>query len=484
MSTLADLTASELLERYAEGSASPVEAVQDCIDRIGEVDGRLNAVLLLLEDSAAEAARESERRWRDGTARPLEGVPYGLKDIVATAGITTSGGSALFVESVPTRDAALAARLAAAGGVPLAKLHTFEFACGGADNRTFGPCRNPWDLERTTGGSSSGSGAAVAAREMPLAIGTDTGGSIRIPAAYCGITGLKATFGRVPRDGVMGLSWSLDHAGPMTRSAEDAARMLAVIAGWHAGDPTSSGRPVPDYVEATTKPVTGMRLGRPRGWFEDPMHPMVAQAFERSLAELGDLGIEIVDVELPDIEMVQTAAWTIIYAEMLSLHAPHAHLIEERDAMGAGLLAAGPYVHASDYLAALRYRTVFQRQLAAAMAGVDALVVPSTTTIAPRLDGMLADLGDTQVDWLLVASRTQVPFNYSGSPGLCLPIGTVDGLPASLQLVGHPHDEASLFTLGAAYQRATGHHLAAPPLESAVYLAPSPTSTTTERSPA
>jgi aspartyl-tRNA(Asn)/glutamyl-tRNA(Gln) amidotransferase subunit A len=228
---LADLTASELLALYAAGSASPVDATQSCIDRIAAVDGPLNAVLLLLADSALEQARDSERRWRSGDARPLEGIPYGLKDIVATAGVTTTGGSALYRDSVPSEDAALAGRLSAAGGILLAKLHTFEFACGGADNRTFGPCRNPWDLARTTGGSSSGSGAAVAAREMPLAIGTDTGGSIRIPAAYCGITGLKPTYGRVPRHGVMGLSWTMDHAGPMTRSAEDAARMLAIIAG-------------------------------------------------------------------------------------------------------------------------------------------------------------------------------------------------------------------------------------------------------------
>ena len=173
---------------------------------------------------------------------------------------------------------------AEAGGILLAKLHTFEFACGGADNRTFGPCRNPWDLDRTTGGSSSGSGAAVAAREVPLAIGTDTGGSIRIPAAYCGITGLKPTFGRVPRHGVMGLSWTLDHAGPMTRSVPDAARMLAVIAGAHPGDPTSSTRPVPDYLAGLDAPVDGNAAGPGQGWFEDRMHPEVAAAYEAALA--------------------------------------------------------------------------------------------------------------------------------------------------------------------------------------------------------
>ena len=464
MSDLADLTATELLDRYADGSASPVEAVQACVERIGAVDGALNAVLLLLADEALEQAAESARRWRAGTARPLEGVPYGLKDIIATAGTTTTGGSALYREHVPTEDAALAARLREAGGILLAKLHTFEFACGGADNRTFGRCRNPWDLERTTGGSSSGSGAAVAARELPLAIGTDTGGSIRIPAAYCGITGLKPTFGRVPRHGVMGLSWSLDHAGPMTRSVPDAARMLAVIAGAHPGDPTSSTRPVPDYLAELDAPVTGMRLGRARAWYEDTMHPAVSAAYEAALDELAGLGLEIVDVTLPDIDVVEAAAWTVIYAEMLSLHKDVAHLIEERDAMGAGMLAAGPYVHASDYLTALRYRSTFQRQLSAAMAGVDALVLPASTTLPPKLDDMLADTGTGRVDWLEVACRPHVSFNYSGSPGLCLPAGFAGGMPASIQLVGRPHAEATLLRSGAAYQRVTDHHRAAPPL--------------------
>jgi aspartyl-tRNA(Asn)/glutamyl-tRNA(Gln) amidotransferase subunit A len=467
VSDLAELTATELLSRYADGSASPVEAVQACVDRISAVDGTLNAVLLLLADQALEQAADSARRWRAGTARPLEGVPYGLKDIVATAGVITTGGSSMYRDHVPGQDAALAARLREAGGILLAKLHTFEFACGGADNRAFGPCRNPWDLERTTGGSSSGSGAAVAARQLPLAIGTDTGGSIRIPAAYCGITGLKPTFGRVPRHGVMGLSWTLDHAGPMTRSVPDAARMLAVIAGPHPGDPTSSTRPVPDYMAGLDAPVAGMRLGRARAWFEDRMHPAVTAAYEAALDELADLGLEIVDVALPDIDVVEAAAWTLIYAEMLSLHKDHAHLIEERDSMGAGMLAAGPYVHASDYLTALRYRSTFQRQLDAAMAGIDALVLPGATTPPPRLSDMLADTGTGLVDWLEVACRPHVSFNYSGSPGLCLPAGSADGLPVGIQLVGRPHAEATLLTIGATYQRATDHHRAAPPLAGA-----------------
>ncbi|WP_337063093.1 amidase [Kineococcus sp. G2] len=461
---LSDLTATELLALYASGEASPVEAVQDCLDRVAAVDPVLNAVLTPLEEDALAAAGRSAERWAAGTARPLEGVPYGLKDIVATAGIRTTGGSALYADHVPTTDATLAARLREAGGVLLAKLHTFEFACGGAQNRTFGPCRNPWDVERTTGGSSSGSGSAVAARMLPLAIGTDTGGSIRIPSSYCGLTGLKPTYGRVPRDGVMGMSWTMDHAGPMTRSAADAALVMDVVSGASAGDPTSSARPVPDHTAAIGASVAGRRVGRLRGWFEERMHPAVGAAYESALGELAGTGVEVVDVELEEVDVIAAASWTVIYAEMLSLHADVAHLIEDRDAMGAGILAATPYVHAADYLKALRYRAVFQQQLDSVMAaaGLDAFVTPAATTTPPKLADMLVDTGDGLVDWLDVASRVTVPFNYSGSPALVVPGPLVDGLPTSVQLAGRPHDEPLLLALASAFQAATTHHLTRP----------------------
>jgi aspartyl-tRNA(Asn)/glutamyl-tRNA(Gln) amidotransferase subunit A len=468
MSDLADATAVELLERYADGSASPVDAVTACLERIEAVEPAVNAVVTLLGEEALGQARQAEERWRRGEARALEGVPYGLKDIVATAGILTTGGSSLYRDSVPTEDAALAARLHEAGGILLAKLHTFEFACGGAVNRTFGICRNPWDVERTTGGSSSGSGAAVAAGEVPIAVGTDTGGSIRIPAAYCGITGIKPTYGRVPRHGVMGLSWTMDHAGPMTRSVRDAALALEVMAGHDPRDATCSARPVPDLVAACEQDVAGMVVGRPRGWFEDRMHPQVAAVFEASLSQMAELGVTIVDVVLADLPLVDAAGWTIIYAEMVSLHETFLPMLEDRDAMGARLLADGSFVSARDYLRAVRYRSVFQAELQEAFAGVDALAVPGATTIAPPLDTMCCDVGGEEVDWLAVATRTHVPFNLSGSPGLCVPIGFVDGLPASLQLVGRPHDEATLFALGSAYQRTTGHHRRRPPVVSSV----------------
>lgn len=462
MTDLADCTATELMQLYATREASPVEVTSACLERIEATDGAINAILLLLEDDALKQAAESEQRWSRGTARPLEGVPYGLKDIIATSGVGTTGGSALYRDWVPERGAVLADRLAEAGGVLLAKLQTFEFACGGAANKTFGPVHNPWDVTRTTGGSSSGSGAAVAAGMVPVAIGTDTGGSIRIPAAYCGITGLKPTHGRVPRTGVMGLSWTMDHAGPMTRSVPDCALTLGVIAGHHPSDPSASARAVPAYRKAMTGSAAGLTVGRPAGYLLEMMHPDVGAAFDRSLEALADAGAAIVDVELPTIHLSEAAGWLVIYAEMFALHEGHIPGIDDRDEMGAGLLARTPFVSAADYLRALRLRTVVQREMEDVFQNVDALACPGATTVAPHLDDMLVDTGAEFIDWLAVATRTSLPFNFTGQPGLCMPMGTVEGLPVSLELVGRPHDEQTLFDLGAAFQNCTDHHLARP----------------------
>ena len=242
--TLADLTATELLSAFAAGQATPTEAVRSCLERIEETDADFDAVLTITAELAYERAAASDARWAAGTPRPLDGVPYGLKDVVATAGIPTTGGSNLYRDNIPQSDALLACRLADAGAVLVAKLSTFEFGLGGS---TTGNVPNPWDATRTAGGSSSGSGAAVGLRQVPFAIGTDTAGSIRIPSAFCGISGMKATYGRVPRDGLMGSTWSMSYAGPLARSVEDCALVLDAIS-WPRpprDGAASSRRPVP-----------------------------------------------------------------------------------------------------------------------------------------------------------------------------------------------------------------------------------------------
>jgi aspartyl-tRNA(Asn)/glutamyl-tRNA(Gln) amidotransferase subunit A len=471
---LADLSATELLTLFAAGEAGPVEAVQACLARIDRLDPELNAVRTLLGEAALTAAAESAQRWARGAARPLEGVPFALKDIISTAGVPTSGGSGLYVDWLPTETAAHAQRLQDAGAVLLAKLNTFEFAGGGAYSRHFGAVRNPWDTRRTTGGSSTGSGAAVGARLVPLAVGTDTGGSVRVPAAYCGITGLKPTNGRVPRHGVMGLSWTLDHVGPMTRTAGDAALALGVMAGSDPRDPGSSVRPVPDYVAALDGDVRGQRVGRLRGYVEEQLQPGVRGAYESAMAELADLGVEIVDVELPGIAEARTAGWLVCYAETLALHREHFGTLEDRDEMIALTYAAGPFVSAADYLQALRYRAVFQQSIEAAMAGCSALVLPTTDTVAP----LLRDTGDApslaateaggEADWMADVTRNNMPFSFAGVPGLSVPCGFDGGMPVGMQMLGRPHDDAGLLRLAAAYQRTTVHHLVRPGVLDAV----------------
>jgi aspartyl-tRNA(Asn)/glutamyl-tRNA(Gln) amidotransferase subunit A len=462
MSELADLGVAELLAAFRSGEASPLEAVESCLGRIDRLDGEVNAVLTLLVDRALAAARDSTERWLGGRPRPLEGVPYGLKDIIATAGIRTTGGSALYADWVPTGNATLVDRLEASGAVLLAKLYTFEFA-GGANATT---C-NPWDLERTAAGSSSGSVAAVAARQLPLTVGTDTGGSIAIPAAFAGVTGLKPTYGRVPRSGIMPLSWTLDHAGPITRSAEDAALALQVMAGWDPRDPTSGRAAVPDYTASIDRGVDGLRIGVPTDWFFDVCDPEIAAATHQAVAELERAGAVVREVPLPTTRQVQLHAieLTVVYAEMSSLHSPTFDRLEEYGPEFQKLLARGQFVHAADYLHALRARHLVQRDFERAFESVDAVVVPGCVCIAPRHDRMVAKIGDEELPLLDVISRTTAVFDIVGMPTITVPSGLDrEGMPMGVAFATRPYDEATCFQVAHAYQRLTGHHLTPPPI--------------------
>jgi aspartyl-tRNA(Asn)/glutamyl-tRNA(Gln) amidotransferase subunit A len=468
VSDLSDCTASELLDLYRDGDASPVEAVTACLDRIDAVDDDVNAILLRLAEQAMAQAADSTQRWQRGEARPLEGVPFGLKDIIATAGVPTTGGSSLYRDWVPDESASLAERMLDAGGVLLAKLGTFEFAMGGPQNQPFGVVHNPWDLERSPGGSSTGSAAAVAAREMPIAIGSDTGGSIRIPAAWCGVVGVKATFGRVPRHGVMGLSWTCDHAGPLTRTVADAALTLGVISGYDARDATSSHAPVGDYVAACRRPVAGLRFGVPTNWFFDDVHPEVSAAFETAVATLEAAGMERVAVAIPMLEHVEAVGWTIIQAEIASLHEGHLPTIEDRDSQSITTLANAPFFAATDYLRALRVRSLIHADMESAFEQCDVLAIPGSSAVASPLATMLCDVGRAEpMHWMEVNARYTLPFNVTGQPALVMPMGFVDGLPVSLQIVGRPFDEETTFAVAAAYESVSRHHLVSPALERA-----------------
>lgn len=460
---LCRLTATELLDRYRAGTCSPTEAVEACLAQIDRTDGPLRAVVTLLADEARQGAKEAERRYRDGTARPLEGVPYGLKDIVATAGVRTTGASRLYEEHVPAASATIHRRIDDAGGVLLAKLNTFPFALGSEVDETFGPVRNPWDLERTTGGSSAGSGAALAARQLPLAIGTDTGGSIRLPASWCGVSGLKPTQGRVPLTGVMPLAWSLDTAGPMARSAEDLARLLAVIAGPDGTDRTALAAPVPDYTALLSQGVAGLRVAMPRPWFLERCDPEVVAATEAAAQALVSLGVELVEVRLPNVPHSLAVGWTILLAELGALHEGHLDRIEQFDAAFAGYLRQSDFVTAHDYLRCLRARTVLQSDFQAAFEQVDAVLVPGNVAAAPRLEDMLLDIGDERVHWLELAARHTFVFNLTGMPSVVVPGGTDrHGLPLGVQLAAAPFREDLCLRLAHAFQQVTDHHRSEP----------------------
>lgn len=462
MTELADLSISELLDEFRAHRASPSEAVESCLGRIERLDGRVNAVLTWLVERATTQARRSTQRWMTGQAGPLEGIPYGLKDIIATAGIRSTGGSALYKDNVPLESATLAQRLAAAGGVLIAKLYTFEFAAG--SNAT---TSNPWDLDRWACGSSSGSGAAVAAREMPLSVGTDTGGSIIGPAAYCGIVGVKATFGRVPRTGIMPLCWTLDHAGPMTRSALDAALALSVMAGYDPKDPSSGQRPVDDYVGGIDRTVQGVRIGLPTDWFYDICDPEVEAACRRAAGVLQDLGATVVEVPLPSTKIVHPHAieLTIIYAELASNHDVNLERLDEYGPEFQKLFIRSQFTSADDYLKALRARHLLQLDFQDAFERVDALIVPGMLSTAPRHDHLVAKIGDTEYPLLDIASRPTAIMDIVGVPTLCFPVGFDSlGLPIGAQVAARPYDESLCFRLAHAYQKVTDFHKAVPPL--------------------
>jgi aspartyl-tRNA(Asn)/glutamyl-tRNA(Gln) amidotransferase subunit A len=472
MSELADLGVADLLQAYRTRAASPLEAVSSCLDRIDRLDGRLNAVLTLLVERALDSARESTDRWMRGNPRPLEGIPYGLKDIIATAGIRTTGGSALYADWIPGENATLVDRLEASGAILLAKLYTFEFA-GGANATT---C-NPWDLERTAAGSSSGSVVAVAGRELPLTVGTDTGGSIAIPAAFAGVTGLKPTYGRVPRTGIMPLSWTLDHAGPIARSTLDAALALQAMAGWDPRDPTSGTAAVPDYTTPIERGVEGLRIGVPTDWFFDVCDPEIAAATHQAIRELERAGAVVREVALPSTRQVQLHAieLTVVYAEMSSLHSATFDRLEAYGPEFQRLLTRGQFVHAADYLHALRARHLVQRDFEHAFDSVDALIVPGCVCVAPRHDHMAAKIGDQELPLLDVISRTTAVFDITGMPTITIPSGLDrQGLPMGIAVATRPYDEVTCFQIAHAYQQLTGHHQLTPPVVEADAAAPHP----------
>jgi aspartyl-tRNA(Asn)/glutamyl-tRNA(Gln) amidotransferase subunit A len=470
---LADLGVAELLAAYRSREATPGEALLSCLGRIERLDPAVGAILTLVPERAAAAAAESTRRWMRGEPRTLEGVPYGLKDIIASDGVRTTGGSRLFADYIPSESATAHARLEQAGAVLVAKLQTYEFAIG-ANSHT----RNPWALDRTPGGSSSGSAAAVAARELPLSLGTDTSGSITMPAALTGITGLKPTYGRIPRTGVMPLSWTLDHVGCLTRSARDAAVTLAVVAGFDEGDATAAPTPVDDYLAASSGGLQGVRIGRPSDWFFDICDPAVIDAVDGACRVLSDAGATIVDVPLPTTRGldVEAIVFTIMAAEAGALHREHRHRLEECGPEFRRFLNRSQFVYAGDYLQALRLRHCVQLDFEKTFERAAVLIVPGCVTLAPLLSDLKARIGDEYVPWVDVVARSASICSLVGLPTCTVPAGLDASLrlPLSISVVGRPFAESACLRVARTYQAMTSHHLACPPIVSADAAEPHP----------
>ena len=454
MSELAFLGLAEASDLLRRRRLSPVEYAKALLARIERLDRRYHAFIALAPERALAAARQAEAeiaagRWRG----PFHGVPYALKDIIDVAGLPTTAHSKLLIGAVATADAAVAARLAAAGGVLLGKLSTHEFAIGGPSfDLPWPPARNPWNPDHFPGGSSSGSGAGLAAGFFPAALGSDTGGSIRNPASQCGITGLKPTYGRVSRRGVLPLAFSLDHVGPMTRTVRDNALLLQIVAGHDPGDPASADEAVPDYAAVLGQGVKGLRIGVIRHFYATDMAgdgEMVA-AIEAALRLFSEDGAEIREITLPPLQDFSACGQIILAAEA---YAVHERWLKERPqdygVRGRERLLAGASLRAADYLQAVRWRLKLRDAAAAAFREVDVAVTASSLDPACRIDD---DEALARTYW----RQARMPFNVTGQPALVIPAGFAkSGLPLSLQLVGRPFSEPMLYRVAAAYEAAT-----------------------------
>jgi aspartyl-tRNA(Asn)/glutamyl-tRNA(Gln) amidotransferase subunit A len=451
---LAFLTISEAARLIERKQLSPVELTTALIRRAEALDPQINAYLLPTAERALDQARAAEREIMAGTYRgPMHGIPFGLKDIYSTAGIRTTGHSKTCIDTVPSADATTVTKLYAAGAVLTGKLATHEFAHGGPSfDLPWPPARNPWNREHFTGGSSSGSGAAVAAGFVPGALGSDTGGSIRGPAALCGVVGLKPTYGLVSRSGVYTNSFSFDHAGPMTWTVEDCAIMLQAIAGHDPKDPASATRPVPDYRAALTGDIKGLRIGVVRHLHEDDcaVTPEVGTALEEAFGVFRSLGATLGDVRLRPALDYYDVKITIAESELLAVH--EQALRTRPGDFGEdflGRVLAAVLISGRDYVQAQRERRRMLAEMAPVYANCDVVVTATAGGPAPRLGTWRT------IEFWRRASLT-TPFNVTGGPALAQCIGfSSGGLPLSMQIVGRPFDDATVLRVAHAYEMAT-----------------------------
>ncbi len=465
---LDDLTA--IADAIAEGRTTSVAATEACLARIEAWQPRTNAFLRVYREKALAQAKAMDAELSAGRRRgPLHGVPMAHKDMYYRKGEVSTGGSAIRRDWVAPVTATVLDKLDAAGVVELGFLNMAEFAAGPTGHNVHhGHCRNPWDQSRVTGGSSSGSGASVAARMVYGALGSDTGGSIRLPAAACGVVGMKATYGRVSRAGAVARSWSLDHVGPLTRTVRDNARMLSVIAGHDPDDSTTSDKPVPDYEALLDDGVAGLRIGLalPKDGLA-PLDPQIGAAIQAAADALARLGAKVSTVTLPDFTALYRAAEVMVKCEAAAMHRPWMEKTPELYANQVRTrMEAGFFIPATQYIDALRLRAHFVTEfLSTAMDGVDAVLLPAIPFPLPTIEETDTETKGGPAVLKMVAGFTGLtrPFNTLGIPALSVPCGfDTNGAPIGLQLVGRPFDEAMLYRIGHAYQGATDFHTRVP----------------------
>ena len=462
------LSAGELSRLIQRKEVSPVGVIDAHLARIEATEPVLNSFITLLPEQARAAARQAEAQIRAGNYRgPLHGIPVSLKDLFNTGGVRTTSGSRIFDTFVPAQDCTVASRFQEAGAILLGKLNMHQLAFGPTgENPDYGHMHNPWNPELITGGSSGGSGSAAAAGQCPITMGSDTGGSVRIPAALCGIVGLKPTYGLVSRHGLTPLSWCLDHAGPMVRTVEDAALTLNAIAGYDPKDVASAQVEVPDYTTALTGEARGLRVGVPKEYFEAPLDPQVAQAVKSAITLLEGLGATVTEVSFPMFSLSQAISGAILMAEAAANYRDL--LAREGDKLYPPVrlrLEAGLFITATDYLRAQQARAQFNRQARQLLQQVDLLAGPTVPVTAPKLLETQVQTGEQWVGTTSALTQYNRPYNLTGFPAISIPCGFSDtGMPIGLQLAGRPFDELTVLRAAHAYEQATDWHKRRPPV--------------------
>ncbi len=468
---LLELTITELAPRIRAGEVSPVEVTEAALARAERLQPQLNSFITLLHDRALSQAREREAEIARGECRgPLHGIPIGIKDNIATAGIRTTVGTKVLADNVPEEDAHVVSRCESAGAIILGKENLEEFAAGATSNNPhYGPVHNPWGLDHIPGGSSGGGGANVAAGVTFASLGTDLGGSVRLPATFCGVVGLKQTFGRVSQRGLLVTSFNGDHIGPMTRSVSDSALVLQAIAGYDPLDPSTVPVPTPDYLERVGRDLAGLTAGLPSNYYFDVVDAEVEASVRQAIAALEDLGVTVREVSLPSMEYVG-ALRAASLADGVVTHEPY--LKERREDYGPDVLyrtLAGHFVLGRDYSKAMKVQRIIKEEYAAVLRDVDFLVTPTAPVAAPRIDAPYVTLqGESyrvRGPGSGMISRNTSPMNATGLPAISTPCGfNGQGLPIGVQFIGRPFEEGLLFQVADAYEKVSPARGATPGL--------------------